>query len=137
MFILKRIALPGAILILTHAICGLSSADEKPQPAEVQVVALDGNAITFTAEQLRTLPRISVEVADRTGKMVKYSGVAIQHLVIHENAPLGEELRGGALRAISPSQRRMNTESFSRGVSLMRFFRIERYSLRTSRTGNR
>ena len=98
MFILKRIALPGAILILTHAICGLSSADEKPQPAEVQVVALDGNAITFTAEQLRTLPRISVEVADRTGKMVKYSGVAIQHLVIHENARLGEELRGEALR---------------------------------------
>ncbi|MFO1003407.1 MAG: hypothetical protein U0936_23995 [Planctomycetaceae bacterium] len=73
MFILNRIALPIAVVILTQVICESSRADEKPEPSAVQVVALDDTAISFTVEQLRTLPRTSVEVADRTGKMVKYS----------------------------------------------------------------
>lgn len=98
MLILNRMNLLVTILLLAQANCSLSIADEKPEPDAVQVVALDDTAITFKIEQLRQFPRTSIEVADRTGKMVKYSGVAVHYLLAHMNAPLGEELRGEALR---------------------------------------
>lgn len=78
-----------------------ANADEKPASAAIpalQVVALDDTAITLTAEDLKKLPRTTIEVIDRSGKKFQYSGVAVHLLLEKVNAPLGEELRGEALR---------------------------------------
>jgi hypothetical protein len=75
-----------------------ANANDKSDAASVQIVALDDTAITVTAGEMKNLPRTSVEVADRSGRVVKYSGVAVHQLLAKVNAPLGEELRGEALR---------------------------------------
>jgi hypothetical protein len=74
------------------------AADEKSVSSSLQVVALDDTAITFTADALKKLPRTTVEVTDKSGKKFQYSGVAVHLLLEKVNAPLGEELRGEALR---------------------------------------
>lgn len=74
------------------------SAEEERAPPSLQIVALDDSAITVTAAEMKKLPRVSVVVADRSGRMISYSGVAVHHLLRQVNAPLGEELRGEALR---------------------------------------
>jgi hypothetical protein len=94
---LKRMIFLVAVLALAPA-NRMTIADEKLKAASVQVVALDDTATAFTAADLKKLPRTTVEVADRSGKKVKYSGVAVHQLLSQANAPLGEELRGEALR---------------------------------------
>lgn len=74
------------------------AADEKALLPGVKVVALDDTAINFTADDLKKLPRTTVEVTDKNGKKFQYSGVAVHLLLEKVNAPLGEELRGEALR---------------------------------------
>lgn len=64
----------------------------------LELVALDDTSIKVPAEQLKSMPRTTVEVTDRTGKKIKYSGVAVHHLLSEIKAPLGEELRDEALR---------------------------------------
>jgi hypothetical protein len=86
-----------AVAIFGQACNGIALADEK-KPDAVQIVALDDSAISITTEDLRKLPRTSIEVLDRSGKKVQYSGVAVHQLLAKANAPMGEELRGEALR---------------------------------------
>lgn len=58
-----------AVAIFGHACNGIALADEK-KPDAVQIVALDDSAISITTEDLRKLPRTSIEVLDRSGKKV-------------------------------------------------------------------
>lgn len=87
-----------AIVVLAQASGHIALAEEKTESASLQVVAVDSSAINLTAEDLKNLPRTSVEVVDRSGKKINYSGVAVHQILAKVNAPLGEELRGAALR---------------------------------------
>lgn len=75
-----------------------AGSDEPAEASSLQLVALDDSAITVTAADLKKFPRTSIEVMDRSGRTVKYSGVAVHQLLTQVNAPLGEELRDEALR---------------------------------------
>ena len=86
------------LTVLFQTNVGHVLADEKPISPSMQVVALDDTAISFTADDLKKLPRSTVEVTDKSGKKFLYSGVAVHVLLAKVNAPLGEELKGEALR---------------------------------------
>ena len=94
----KACLLLMTVFFTAHGATKIVSADEKPVSTSLQVVALDDTAITFTADDLKKLPRTTVEVTDKSGKKLQYSGVAVHMLLEKVNAPLGEELRGEALR---------------------------------------
>jgi len=95
---LRAFILLTAGLFAAYGSIKIVTADEKPVSPAVHVVALDDTAITFTADDLKKLPRTTVEVTDKSGKKYQYSGVAVHLLLEKVNAPLGEELRGEALR---------------------------------------
>jgi hypothetical protein len=95
---LKAFILLWAGLFAAYGSTRIVTAYEKPVSPTVHIVALDDTAITFTADDLKKLPRTTVEVTDKSGKKFQYSGVALHLLLEKVNAPLGEELRGEALR---------------------------------------
>jgi hypothetical protein len=59
---------------------------------------LDEPPLKFTNEEFKKLPRTKVETKDKDGKLVRYAGVALHHLLHETPTPLGESLRAGALR---------------------------------------
>ena len=79
-------------------VTGRLTADEANSTAAVQLSAPDGKPITVTTADLAKLPRTTVDAVDRGGQSVKYSGVAIHHLLDKVKAPLGESLRGERMR---------------------------------------
>ncbi|MBL8815523.1 MAG: molybdopterin-dependent oxidoreductase [Planctomyces sp.] len=93
-----RLVLLVALFLPITACNSAAVSDEPTKTASLQVVALDDSAITVTAEDLKKFPRTSLEVKDRSGQVIKYSGVAVHHLLTQVKAPLGEELRDEALR---------------------------------------
>ena len=93
-----RMRLLFAFVVLAQALGHIAFGEEKTESVSLQIVAVDSTAITLTAEDLKKLPRTSVEVVDRSGKKINYSGVTVHQLLAKVHAPLGEELRGAALR---------------------------------------
>ena len=88
----------ATLFFTTPGTTKIASADESPVSSALHIVALDDTAISFTRDDLKELPRTTVEVTDKSGKKFQYSGVAVHLLLEKVNAPLGEELRGEALR---------------------------------------
>lgn len=89
-------AVTTLILLLTGA--DPSPAEEATSAAAVQLSGTEGEPITLTAAELKKLPRTTVDAVDRAGKAVKFSGVAVHHLLEKAKAPLGESLRGERMR---------------------------------------
>ncbi len=94
-----RMVFLTAIVILWQSAGRFALADQKIEPVALQIVAVDSAAISLTAEDLKKLPRTSIEVIDRNRTKVIYSGVAVHQLLAMVNTPLGKELQGAALRS--------------------------------------
>ena len=73
-------------------------ADEAVPTASIQLSGPEGEPFTLTAAELKKLPRTTVDAVDRGGQPVKYSGVAVHHLLEKAKAPFGESLRGEKMR---------------------------------------
>ncbi len=55
-----------------------------------------GTPLSFTPEELETLPRTKVEVQE-DGRTISYEGVLVGEILKRAGAPLGAELRGDAI----------------------------------------
>src|SRR5262245_3517634 len=72
---------------------------EAQTPAAATTLKIDGDvgtALTLSAADLKALPRVTASVQDE-GRTVKYEGVLVGELLKKAGAPLGSDLRGGAV----------------------------------------
>jgi hypothetical protein len=69
-------------------------ADEKRTHASLVLRGTNGQSVTLTRSDLQKFPKIEVDVIDRDGKKLKYSGVAIRALLDQVGVPTGEAVRG-------------------------------------------
>ena len=53
--------------------------------------------LSLLPDDLKALPRTRVEVKDEDGRTVVYEGVLVAEILKKAGAPLGGELRGGAM----------------------------------------
>lgn len=56
------------------------------------------NPTSYSLEQLQKLPLTKVSARDNDGKDAEYSGVSLAEILRRAGAPLGDQLRGAALR---------------------------------------
>jgi hypothetical protein len=91
--------------IAALAACGLfatfaAAQSESPAAAAVPALTLSGDVpspLRLKAEDLASMPRQLVAVAEESGTKVQYEGVLLRDLLLRAGAPLGRALRGKAL----------------------------------------
>ena len=93
----SRIAI--LILLSLTAVTGIASAQAPAatQPTTLAVAGDLSKPLSLAASDLKALPRKRVEVKAEDGTMHVYEGVLVAEILNRAGAPLGAELRGGAL----------------------------------------
>jgi Oxidoreductase molybdopterin binding domain len=80
--------------------CGLALLDaQSPAPAAT-TLKIAGDVRTpllLSPDELKAMPRTQVEVKDEDGRTVKYDAVLVGEVLKKAGAPLGAEMRGGAV----------------------------------------
>lgn len=84
-----------ACLVIVLASDG--QTDEKPPPS-LQLVGINRKPLVITADELRKLPRTTVDTIDRQGRPIRYTGVQLHELLTKVEVPFGEGLREHWLR---------------------------------------
>lgn len=95
----SAVLLPAGSVVLLPA-GGCAAEDVASGEPAVQILGATGKPVNVTAGELKKLPRTMVETTDRLGRPVKYSGVALTHLLVKAKVPQGEELRDEWMRAL-------------------------------------
>ncbi|MBI1353202.1 MAG: molybdopterin-dependent oxidoreductase [Acidobacteria bacterium] len=90
----NNIARRGFLLLL--AVAPLLAAQQAPEKPILTVRGDLPSERTFTLEQLRAMPRASVETTE-DGVAKRYEGVWLHEALAAAGAPMGDELRGKAL----------------------------------------
>lgn len=88
----------GFVSIALSASLGSAAAEESPPSSSLQIIYLDEPPLEITKSEFGKFSRTTVTTTDRDGRDVTYSGVAVHRLLQRSMTPLGESLRGGALR---------------------------------------
>ncbi|MGA9391635.1 MAG: hypothetical protein WBV69_14440 [Candidatus Sulfotelmatobacter sp.] len=90
-------ARPGIVGMLRPPCAGCETIDAIT-PQGSLVLTAEHASVTFSPAEFRALPRVSLTVHNgHTDASETYSGVPLATLLAKVNAPLGKELRGGAM----------------------------------------
>lgn len=95
-------AMMGLLGVALSTCCALLAQDAKPSTATTPqgslVLTAEHESVTFSPAEFRALPHVSLTVQNgHTDASETYSGVPLATLLAKVNAPLGKELRGGAM----------------------------------------
>jgi DMSO/TMAO reductase YedYZ molybdopterin-dependent catalytic subunit len=93
---------PASITIATISLLFVAAAigaaaQDRPHTGTLVVVADPAKPMTLKPAELATMPRKTVTVKQQDGRAVIYEGVLVADLLMRAGAPLGKELRGGAV----------------------------------------
>jgi len=86
--------------LMLPAVLGISHAGEPPgnSPVVLTVQGPTGEALGVTADQWKSLPRVSVTAVEHGGEQARFEGVPVAEILRLVDAPLGRELSGRNLR---------------------------------------
>jgi hypothetical protein len=66
-------------------------------PTTLTIIGDTGKTLTLTPAELKTLPRVKVEVTTEDGTVNVYEGVSVGELLKRAGAPIGAGMRGSAV----------------------------------------
>jgi DMSO/TMAO reductase YedYZ molybdopterin-dependent catalytic subunit len=87
-------------LAATWLACGSLAASVQDPAKAVSTLTIAGDVkapLSITPDELKAMPRTTVELKDEDGRPVKYEGVLVGEILKRAGATLGADLRGPAL----------------------------------------
>lgn len=89
-----------AILLLMFPVAAFGDENDQKTPAALQIIGINGKPLIITLDELRKLPRTTVDSKDRQGQPVRHTGVALHVLLAKVEVPFGKGLREHWLRGL-------------------------------------
>lgn len=86
------------VAALLMMVSGLGNGvQDRPHTGTLVVVADPAKPLTLKPADLAAMPRKTITVKQQDGRAVTYEGVLVAELLKRAGAPLGKDLRGGAV----------------------------------------
>ena len=97
---MSRSSLIACAAVVSLAFSLTTGLRAQSTPSTAKTLAVTGDVrtpLSLAPDELKGMPRTTVEVKDENGRVVKYEGVLVGEILKRAGAPMGSDMRGSAM----------------------------------------